>query len=166
MTDNKNTIADHWGRGDVCVVAGPGSGKTRVLVERIRWLIREKRVEPEQILAITFTRKAAGEMRQRVEQVTALRIVQRRDVRQARRARDQVEPQHVGAHARAGVDQDHVGAGLQARQLRAHPLTMRGRQRVDAGPRNVRSNQLQLHVVPRPARGQSLGEGIRGARPI
>lgn len=52
--------------GDICVVAGPGSGKTMVLVERLRWLITEGRVPPEHILAITFTEKAAGEMRSRL----------------------------------------------------------------------------------------------------
>ena len=51
---------------DVCVVAGPGSGKTRVLVERFCWLIRERRISPQRILAITFTEKAATEIRQRL----------------------------------------------------------------------------------------------------
>lgn len=53
-------------RGDVCVVAGPGSGKTRVLVERIRWLVEEQRIAPEAILAITFTKKAAASMKGRL----------------------------------------------------------------------------------------------------
>ena len=51
---------------DVCVVAGPGSGKTRVLVERFWWLIREQGISPQRILAITFTEKAATEIRQRL----------------------------------------------------------------------------------------------------
>ncbi len=63
----QQTAAITAGDGPVLVLAGPGSGKTAVLTRRIAWLIRERRVPHHRVMAVTFTNKAAGEMRGRVE---------------------------------------------------------------------------------------------------
>src|SRR5580658_317450 len=63
---------------DVCVVAGPGSGKTRVLVERFAWLVECKDADPTRILAITFTEKAATMMKRKLVE----RFAGQQDVRE------------------------------------------------------------------------------------
>lgn len=65
LNREQRAAVERWGQ-DVCVVAGPGTGKTRVLVERFRWLVQSRNVEPDRILAITFTNEAANQMKQRL----------------------------------------------------------------------------------------------------
>ena len=56
----------------ILVIAGAGSGKTRVLVRRLAWLMEEKNISPHNIMAVTFTNKAANEMKDRVEDLTGI----------------------------------------------------------------------------------------------
>ncbi len=91
---------------DVCVVAGPGSGKTRVLIERFAWLVEQQKIDPSRILAITFTEKAATEIKQRLIQRFAERF--------------KTEPELRESIERAWVSTIH---GFCARLLRENAIT-------------------------------------------
>ncbi|HGY5549352.1 MAG TPA: ATP-dependent helicase, partial [Prochlorococcus sp.] len=75
LNDAQRKAVDHH-QGPLLVVAGAGSGKTRALTHRIAHLIGEHGADPSQVLAVTFTNKAAREMKERLEVLLAQRLAQ------------------------------------------------------------------------------------------
>lgn len=65
-TGEQQAVIEHPLRGSALVIAGAGSGKTETMANRVVWLIANGLVQPDEVLGLTFTRKAAGELRERI----------------------------------------------------------------------------------------------------
>jgi len=82
MNEEKNVLNKEQeksvkhGKGPLLVIAGAGTGKTRVITERIKYLILEKGIKPSEILALTFTEKAAQEMEERVDRALPMGYIE------------------------------------------------------------------------------------------
>jgi len=66
LNESQAEAAYYDGNNPLVIEAGPGSGKTHVLIERVKFLLEKKKVKPESLLVITFTRKAANELKERL----------------------------------------------------------------------------------------------------
>ena len=62
LNDEQKTIVEYTGDKFLSVQAGPGSGKTRVIVEKVKYMVKELKINPESFLIITFSNKAAEEL--------------------------------------------------------------------------------------------------------
>src|SRR4030042_6353728 len=75
LNENQKKAVRHE-TGPLLVIAGAGTGKTRVITERIKYLIDSRKCNPEEILALTFTEKAAQEMEERVGDIMPLGYIE------------------------------------------------------------------------------------------
>lgn len=107
LSDDQRRAVERIGQ-NVCVVAGPGSGKTRVLTERFAWLVETHGVDPDAILAITFTEKAANEIKSRLIQ----RFIGRPDARQTREAIERAWVSTIHGFCARVLQENAIRAGL------------------------------------------------------
>ena len=133
--------------GPSLVVAGAGSGKTETMAARVVWLLANGIVEPDQVLGLTFTRKAAGELAERVRK--RLRTLARAAAAEGRRAR---RDRRRGTDRRAGGPR--AADDLHVQLLRGLPGV---RPRAAARPRPVGAAAR---------RGRAVAAGLRGGRGV
>ncbi|WP_299523521.1 ATP-dependent DNA helicase [uncultured Methanobrevibacter sp.] len=75
LNENQRKVVEYVGDKPLLVEAGPGSGKTKVIIERIKFLINELKINPDSLLVITFTKKAANELKERLSKDISKNII-------------------------------------------------------------------------------------------
>ena len=66
LNQDQKEAVEYFSKNPLLIQAGPGSGKTRVIIERVKYLIQEKKIDPETFLVVTFSNKASNELRERL----------------------------------------------------------------------------------------------------
>jgi DNA helicase-2/ATP-dependent DNA helicase PcrA len=66
LNQDQKEAVEYFSKKPLLIQAGPGSGKTRVIIERVKYLIKEKKIDPETFLVVTFSNKASNELRERL----------------------------------------------------------------------------------------------------
>ena len=80
LNENQQKVVEYNGNKPLLVEAGPGSGKTRVIIERVKFLINELKVNPSSLLVITFTKKAANELKDRLSEDIPKNIINKMQI--------------------------------------------------------------------------------------
>lgn len=80
LNENQQKVVEYNGNKPLLVEAGPGSGKTRVIIKRVKFLINELKVNPSSLLVITFTRKAANELKDRLSEDIPKNIINKMQI--------------------------------------------------------------------------------------
>lgn len=80
LNENQQKVVEYNGNKPLLVEAGPGSGKTRVIIERVKFLINKLKINPSSLLVITFTRKAANELKDRLSEDIPKNIINKMQI--------------------------------------------------------------------------------------